>query len=288
MSESRLNYALQTRRLALGIEFEDHMRDGGLVAPVRAEIEYQSPHLTPGVPRQYSFSQTGSRFPGGLVRSASGRYSLSYHPDMRTHVDLRIYDYGRCYVPRRLRVPLRTLTDVLAAEAAAEMAYLNGRMRRVVLFAGVAYPCHGTATGLYGRVLRAGSPMRWAHVSARLPGGTAPVAWARGDDRGEFLLLLPPAAAPAGDLTTTLDIEVAVAGPVVASLPASPALPEQDAWWDLPRETVPDIGEPDPVSPGESVPEGYATALSSVRMVRFAVGRMLTGRDVPDFDFVLP
>lgn len=285
MSLSSLDYNFQTRRLALGIEFEDYLRGGELVAPVRAEIEYQSPHVSSGSPRRYSFSQMGSLAPGGLQRSASGRYSLSYFTGIQTHVDLRILDDARTYVPRRLRVPLRTLTEVLDDEAAEVADYLQGRVRQVTLFAGAAYPCHSTASGLYGRVLRNGEPLRWAYVSARLPGG-APVAMARGDDRGEFLLVLPPEAAPASDLTTSLDIEISIAGP--ALVPVSPALAQQDEFWDLPLEQVPPAGVVDEVSSGAAVPEGYVTALSTVRTVPFVVGRLLTGRDEPDFNFVLP
>lgn len=290
MSLSSLNYSFQTRRLALGIEFEDYLRGGELVAPVRTEIEYQSPHLSSvssGSSRRYSFSQMGSLAPGGLQRSASGRYSLSYFPGIQTHVDLRMLDDARTYVPRRLRVPLRTLAEVLDDEAAAVADYLQGRVRQVTLFAGAAYPCHSTASGLYGRVLRNGEPMRWAYISARLPGG-APVAQARGDDRGEFLLVLPPEAAPASDLTTRLDIEISIAGPALAPVPVSPAVAQQDGLWDLPLEQVPAAGVVDEVSSGAAVPEGYVTALSTVRTVPFVVGRLLTGRDEPDFDFVLP
>jgi len=47
MSTNALNYDNQVRRLALGVEFEDALRNQELVYPVRAEIERESPHIPP-------------------------------------------------------------------------------------------------------------------------------------------------------------------------------------------------------------------------------------------------
>lgn len=287
MTFDTLNYDRRTQRLALGVECVDTARESELVHPVRMEIEWREPH-TPPTPREhYAFSQLAIR-PLGLIRSTSGRYSLSYFPTIREQVTLRIYDYGRHYVPRRLRIPLHTLSEVLAMEDAENPDYIRGRVRRVALFPGAGYHPPSNITALRGRVIRDGEPMRWTYIDARLPDGGPRIARARGDDRGEFLLMLPPDAMPASDLSTTLDIDVSVAGPAVAPTPPSTEVADQDPWWDLPVEEVPPIGAVDDVSPGETVPAGYVTTPSATRTVEFVVGRVLTGRDVADFDFVVP
>lgn len=287
MRVDSLRYDRHTRRLALGVECMDTARQGELIHPVRMEIEWTQPHRSPAPRDRYALSQLGV-LPRGLMRSAAGRYSLGYFPAIRDRITLRIYDRGRHYVPRRLQMPLRTLDQVLAMEEAEDPDYLSGRLRRVALFPGAGYHPPSNITALRGRVVRDGVPMRWAYVDARLPDGGPRVARARGDDRGEFLLMLPPDAMPASDLTSTLDIDLSVAGPATAPTPPSAEVADQDPWWDLPVEEVPPIGTPDDVSPGQTIPAGYATALSTVRTVPFVVGRVLTGRDVADFDFVMP
>lgn len=287
MRVEALSYDRHTRRLALGVECIDAARQAELAHPVRMEIERTQPHRAPAPRDRYAFTQLAAQ-PLGLMRSAAGRYSLSYYPAIREQVTLRIYDRSRHYVPRRLQIPLRTLAQVLAMEEASDPAYLGGRLRRVTLFPGARYHAPSHITALRGRVVRHGEPMRWGYVDARLPGGGPRVAHARGDDRGEFLLMLPPAAMPASDLTSTLEVELSVAGPATAPTPPSAEAAFQDPWWDLPVEVVPSFESLDDVSPGESVPAGYVTALSTVRTVPFVVGRVLTGREIADFDFVMP
>jgi hypothetical protein len=50
--------------------------------------------------------------------------------------------------------------------------------------------------------------MRWAYIEARDIVSNSIVARARGDDRGEFLLILPSLAAQASELNSTLDVRV--------------------------------------------------------------------------------
>ncbi|ODS25059.1 hypothetical protein AB835_00710 [Candidatus Endobugula sertula] len=285
MNIANLNYGYQTRRLALGIEFEDYLREAELVYPVRTEIEYQVPHHTPKPSRHYAFTQSGG-IPKGLMRSAAGRYSLSYYPGIREQVDIRIYDYDRYFIPRRLRVPLRTLADVIEREEDDVLDYIEGHRRNVTLFPGAGYHLLSHVTGLRGRVLRNHLPMRWAYINASLEGSHEIIAQARGDDRGEFLLILPSESAPAVDLNASINIEVSISGPTVAPVPATDHLPEQDLLWDLPLEVLPAMGDVDNVSNGESLPAHYSTALP--RTVQFIVGRLLTGRNEADFNFVLP
>lgn len=285
MTVTSLNYDYQARRLAVGIELEDYLRETELICPVRAEIEHVVPHKKPEPAKHYAFSQS-EILPKGLLRSGTGRYSLSYYPGVKEQIDVRIYDYERCYVPRRLRVPLRTLADVIAREEAEVENYMEGLHRDVVMFPGSSYHLLSNATGLRGRVLRDGQVMRWAYVSATLEGSARVIARARGDERGEFLLILPPESAPASDLSSTLSIDVSVSGPTVEPVPINENLPDQDSLWDLPLEEIPAIGLADTVSNGKSLPAGYSTM--SPRTIEFSVGRILTGRDEPDFNFVVP
>jgi len=288
MNIQSLEYDYQIRRLALGVEFEDYLRDAELIFPLRVEIERDSPHVSPSPARKYDFKQLGTQLPDGLLRSNSGRYSLTYYPGIREQIDLRCYDYERNYIPRRFRVPLLTLQDVIDIEEDEIPDYTFARIRQVVMFPGAAYHCHPQVTGLRGRVERDGAPMRWVYVEVRMPGNLNIIARTRGDDRGEFLLLLPPQSFTASDLSNTLDLEISIVGPVTKPVPATENLPQQDQLWDLPLEELPPAGGIDDVASGESYPAGYVTALSSVRTVTFVIGRLLTGRDEDDFDFVMP
>jgi hypothetical protein len=129
--------------------------------------------------------------------------------------------------------------------------------------------------------------MRWAIVEATLPDTDVLVGRTRSDDRGEFLLLLGPEAAPDSDIPRYIEARVSVAGPFEFPVPSNPDLPGQDNLWDLPLEVLPDPGLPDPVSGGVAYPAGYAVDLVSIRMVRFEVGTLLTGLSVAPFEFSL-
>lgn len=287
-NSNALNFDHQVRRLALGIELKDVLRSSELIYPVRAEAEYQSPHQSPSPKRFYGFRQQGNLAPYGLLRSGSGRYSLTYYPGIQDQLDLRIYDYDRYYIPRRLRIPLLSLADVLTIEENEESDYSAGRVRSLVMFPGAAYHNHSGTTGLRGRVVRDGQPMRWAYIVAVDLVSNQLVTITRGDDRGEFLLILPPHALQASDLSDTFNLLVAVAGPIAVPVPDTPELSMSDNFWDLPLEELPAAGMVDDVSSGQSFPADYTFALSAVRRVSFQIGRLLTGREENDFEFTFP
>ncbi|MGB7922043.1 MAG: hypothetical protein WCF57_02235, partial [Pyrinomonadaceae bacterium] len=157
------------------------------------------------------------------------------------------------------------------------------RLRRPALFPGAAYDISETATGLRGRVMRDGKPMRWARVEARLPGSKVLVGRAHGDDRGEFLLLLGTNASPLSDLENPLTIRVTVFGPTVAPVPATPDLPGLDPLWDLPLEIAAAPGAPDPVSAGETMPANYEPKPLNGTDVDFILGKLRSG--IADFIF---
>lgn len=276
------------RRLALGIEPIDRVRRKAPVHPVRIDIERGLPH-TPKPPiNRYCFAQSINKAPETLCRHFSGRYTLRYYPSLKSRILLRIYDHHRYYVPRRLIVPLLTEAAVKAIEEAEQQDYYVGRVRHPVLFPGAAYDVQSTATGLRGRVLRDGKPMRWCYIEGRLTATGALVGRARGDDRGEFLLLLAPSAVPASDLSATTQVRITLFGPATAPVPTTAELPAQDPLWDLPSEQLPNPGEIDEVSAGNVIPIDYVQSVSASRDVACRVGRIFTGVEVDDFVFSVP
>ena len=276
------------RRLALGVELIDSVRRKELAHPVRIDIERGLPHAPQSPNNQYCFLQGINKAPKTLCRHFSGRYALLYYPSLQDQIRVRIYDLNRYYIPRRLSVPLLTVEEVEAIEEAEEQDYYIGRVRRPLLFPGAAYEIQGSMTGLRGRVLRDEKPMRWSYIEGHLTSNGVLVGRARGDDRGEFLLLLAPNAASASELNGTINVRISVSGPAVVPVPTTPDLPAQDPLWDLPLEQLPIPGADDDVSAGNSFPIGYVSAISASRDVVFRVGRILTGVEEDDFVFSIP
>ena len=275
-------YAETTHRLAQGFEPIDALRGGRVPHPVRIEVEGPLPRLFRDRKAPYRRAIDPGDTRPTISRHDSCRHALLYQPSLADHVDVRIYDHARRYVPRRLRVPLLTVEEAESRPAAH-------RVRRPGLLPGTAYDVSERTTGLRGRVLRGGLPMRWVRVEARLPGSLALVGSAQGDDRGEFLLLPSPEAAPFVDLSDPLELRVSVSGPAVAPVPADPDLPTRDPLWDLPLEELPPPGDPDPVSAGETFPVGFVSSPTASRIVPFRLGRILSGADgIDDFDFTPP
>lgn len=278
---SRYNETLH--RLALGIELFDTMRDFGLMRPARIDIERTAPHSGQKESGPYCRPQQPGKMPEIVCRHNTGRYSLLYYSRIGQDLRLRIYDHYRYYIPRRIQVPLLSEKTV----ESIEFSHSRLRSRRIGLFPGAAYNLVNKATGLRGRVLRNGVPMRWAVVDATMPATGTLVGRTRSDDRGEFLLLLGPLSAPQTEILRQLNIRVSVSGSVTPPAPDNPDIPGQDTYWDLPLETLPAPGLTDDVSPGAAVIPGYATALSATRTVQFQLGSILTGAQVPPFEFSL-
>jgi hypothetical protein len=254
------------QRLALGL------------VPIDAERRTRVVH-----PFRITFDQTarGLRRPP-VERHASCLHVLRYHPGLTGPVDLRLFDSRRPlyhpdhdrrrFVPRRLRIPILT-------EAAADNQPYTFRVRQLGLFPGAAYDVSESATGLRGRVLRGGQPMRWAWVVATIPNRNVVVGRTQGDDHGEFLLLIGAAGLPPGDLVDPLAIQVTVFGPNPVPVPAFPELPALDPLWDLPLEQASAPGIADPVSAGTHLPPDYTAAASQI--VDFQLGVLRSG--VPAF-----
>jgi hypothetical protein len=272
-------YVERLHRLAVGFEPLDPVRGGRLAHPVRFEAEGPPPRpFTRSGPYRRTIRE-GQTAPV-VDRHDSCLFALLYQPALADSVDLRIYDPLRRHVARRFRVPILPLASLEGGEPAALTR--TRRVRRPALFPGAAYDTSSRVTGLRGRAMRGGVPMRWVRVEARLEADDLLVGRAHGDDRGEFLLILTPDAAPPAELIDLLPVRVTVFGPAVAPVPVPATLAAADPLWDLPLEPLPAPGDPDPVSPGEALPAGYAATATSTGIVQFRLGRLISA---PDFVF---
>ena len=278
-------FAERVERLALGIEPMDAIS----ARPLTYQLQIQHDASLLGLPRP------------PIERHTSNRYALRYQPGVTNTVDLRFFDQPdrfykpqhdrRRIVPRRLRVPILSLTDVETQEQTeADAANTNvkdfrRRIRRPTFFPGAAYDFSATTTGLRGRVTRGDQPMRWARVVATLQGTSLVVGRAHGDDRGEFLLLINATVTNGSATPKPLNIDVTVLGPDEAPTPASPDLPKLDPLWDLPLEILAAPGVDDPVATGVQPPDqppAQNYTASVTRTVEFTLGKCLSG--IEDFE----
>jgi hypothetical protein len=247
-------YVEVIHRLALGIEPIDAQRG--------RRLGYE---LQVG----YDLALAGLRRPP-IERHTSNLFALRYQPgvpDSTGRVDLRFFDLSgpvykpendrRRIVPRRLRIPILKEPDVKAQEVIDRMEFKR-RIRRPVFFPGAAYDFTATATGMRGRVIRGGKPMRWARVVATLKGSTVVVGRAHGDDRGEFLLLINALVTSGSAWLDPLEIEVSILGPDPFPPVAPAEVKARDPLWDLPLEPLvaPDM-DIDDVATGKAVPGTY-------------------------------
>jgi hypothetical protein len=257
-------------RLVLGIEPTDALRGSRIAHPIDLVLDG-----VPYPPAEMSW-EDALGFPnpiGKLVeieRHNSCRHALIFKPGIKSPIPVRMYDRARQFAPRRISYPIPADIHTPAPPS---------RVRRPALFPGAAYPISESVTGLRGRVTwnqpaANEVPARWVRVEAKV--GDQVVGRAHGDDRGEFLLILDPAAAGLGDLPSSLVAQVTVFGPA-----APVAIPANDPYGDLPLEIL--AADPDDVSPGEKLPPSYASTASSHRPVTFQLGRLLTNQ--PKFFF---
>ena len=271
-------YVEVIQRLALGIEPIDSQRGSRLGYPL--QIQHEAALL--GLPRP------------PIERHTSNLYALRYQPGISTPLQLRFFDSDRpVYKPqhdrrrivaRRFSIPMLELGVVEAEEKTeadavpTEAKDFKRRMRRPVFFPGAAYDLSATTTGLRGRVMRDGVPLRWARVIAILNGTGVVVGRAHGDDRGEFLLLINAAVTTGSAVPKPLEIEVTVTGPLNMP-PVPPEFPNVDPLWDLPVEALANPGADDPAARGETIP--WVGKKEVTRVVNFRIGECLTGE--PDF-----
>lgn len=240
-------------RLALGLEPVDAGRGTRIAHPIQVLFNDEARGLTrPKVDRHDSCL-----------------HALLYQPGVTGRIPLRFIEANRRFVPRLISYPILPIPQ-------AEALSHRNRARRPVLFPGAAYDVTSGTTGIRGRVLRGGQPVRWARVVATMPITGFVAGRAHGDDRGEFLLLISPAAGPVGDLEEPLTVRVDVFGPAVPPVPNPVDLPSLDPLWDLPEEAAAalDPNDPalDPVSAAEVLPGGYTSTAG--RDVDLSLGRI--------------
>jgi hypothetical protein len=234
-------YVESVKRLALGLEPLDAVLGGRISQPITVDF----PEKLRGLPRP------------DVDRHPSCLHVLIYQAGVKDNVNLRFSEPSRRFCPRQIQYPILTI-------AQAEALDYRNRVRKPSLFPGAAYDVAGCTTGIRGRVERKGSgkKIRWSRVTATLVnnGGTV-IAHAHGDDRGEFLLILPPAATHGSDLVDPAEVRVDVFGPAVDPVPVPPDLASLDPFWDLPTEVAiildPAHPDQDTISRGTVNPPGY-------------------------------
>ena len=244
-------------RLALGIEPTDPI--------VRARIGHAVDLAIDGTPRPvpgYLRDPAASPWDEPTVlprlgRRDTGRHTLLFTGELDEPVVLRLQDPYRRYVPRRISVEMPN-------------PMLGGRQIRPALYPGAAYGVPAGAVGMRGRIERDGEPMRWARVEARRAVDDLLVGRAHGDEFGEFLLLLDPAASRGADLILPLEVAVTVFGPDDAPDPDDFPDSSEDPYWDLPVESATLDADGEAVLGGLELPAGYVSRPNSSREVEFS------------------
>ena len=275
------------QRLALGLEPVDAARAARVRSGVVVAVE-DVPHPMVRLAALEPGEDVGDVLPA-MDRHPSSHYVLLHGRSVSVPVTVRLFDRRRTFVPRRLLIDVPSEATVSAPETNAALVPvpLWRRVLRPRLFPGAAYDVTSTATGLRGRVLRAGDPMRWARVVATLAGTNEVVGRAHGDDRGEFLLLLnfEPRPNRIWNPSDPLPVAIDVWGPDPRPTPpaAEPSLPRVDPLWDLPIEE-PQIRPPgtrDPVEDGTEPPGGYRATAGGPVDVKLPLGRISSSAIAP-------
>jgi hypothetical protein len=238
-------FAENVKRLAMGIE------------PIDAERGTRIAHRI-----SVSFDGEVRGRPGPTVdRHESCLHALIYQPLLADQVTLRLQEGARRFVPRRIAFPIMT-----AAEA--EVLDYRNRVRRPRLYPGAGYDAPSRATGVRGRAVRNGQPLRWTRIEATLPDTDLIIGRAHGDDRGEFFLLLDATATTPGELPDGIEVRVDVFAAAAAPVPETAELPSLDGLWDLPIEQADTLDPADPelddVSSGVQLPAGYTATAGHV------------------------
>jgi hypothetical protein len=285
-------------RLLLGVQPMDALRVQRLAHAVDIAEEPRTPWVDPLTRDQQlwlrALADEGTLLSDTWPRASrhpSNRHAVTFEAGRGTHLDLRVLDTAQRIVPRRLRVPL---VDLGIPESMLQLDALpvGRRSRFPAFYPGAAYDTSDRVTGLRGRVVvsTGGSPVRpvrWPRVTASLGAGATPIAWAHGDQHGEFLLILPPQAIalPATSLPAPLTLQVTAYGRRGLPAVVPPALVRSaDPFWDLPLEEIGAPGvapEADLVALGRFVPPDYDGSVT--QLIAFTYS-LLISSGVPPFD----
>jgi hypothetical protein len=229
-------------RLAVGIEPRDPLT--GFRVPFALRVSVDGKPLPP--PRRPAPAAPWWDPDDGrerIPRSDTCRHVLVFRKGTKDPLGVRVADPSRRYVPRRLALRLPTPAS-------------TGRVVKPALYPGACYDVPAGALALRGRVKRGGEWMRWVRAEAVRTADAAVVGRAHGDERGEFLLLLEPAAVNTAELEIPVDLKVTVYGPDTAPDPSAHPESATDPLWDLPLEEVP-LGGGTDVLAGTALPAGY-------------------------------
>ncbi len=280
-------------RLLLGVQPMDALRLQRLTQPIEMRVE-PAPMLDPLTDDQQRWLR--ARIDSGVPQSdgwprvprhASARHVLSYGAGQGISVDVRVLDASERIVPRRMRVPLVPL-GVPESVVVLDALPVAQRSRAPHFYPGAMYETSERVTGLRGRVVvNAGGlrRVRWPRVVVRPADGGAPLAWAHGDQHGEFLLILPPEAiaAPAVQLPRTLTLAVTAFGRRGLPAVVPPQLVQRaDPFWDVPLETLAAPGvlpADDAVSLGRSIPADFDGAVT--QLVTFSYSEIISSTVLP-------
>ena len=293
-------YVSRVERLLLGIQPMDSIRGQPLQHRVDIAIEPRKPLTDPLTDLQQRMLRAvadsrrplSDRWPRA-IRHDSGRHVVVYTTTSGLSLDIRVLDRSERFVPRRLRIPLADLGSPESLQTLDELPP-GRRSRFPALFPGAAYDVTERATGLRGRVVISDGgtpakriPVRWPRVEVRRTTGGAPLAWAHGDQHGEFLLVLPPEAIamPAVEIPRTLELTVTAFGRRAIPANAPPVLVRKaDPYWDIPLEELgattvaPNI---DATSLGRAIPADYDG--SDSQNITFTYSRFISS-GIPPFD----
>lgn len=275
-------------RLALGLECLDAMTGVRINTPLSAEVLKVGP---------LEFGQFMTAKGGGLQMVHYAQRLKKYYQHCIANnyahaLETRLscvrlaptFEDKRSYVPRRLRITLKT-------DANQQPAPTPENIRRPWLWPGAAYPVPGNATGVRGRAAKGSDaksavPLRWVRVLASIPASEADLAkativgQAHGDDRGEFLLLIEPKAIPTTTITGPLKVRLTLYLPPVLPPPDA----DTDPLWDVPLEDVGDAPD-SALLQGKAIPPGFAEPVGSAKQRDLTLGQVLSG---DDFLFLVP
>lgn len=256
-------YLFQRRTLGVALEPLDAHRRLRVASGLVVALD-----VAPGTPLPAPPPDATDGRADGLVRFERNSLSIFCLPSPKVRpapVLLRLGGDDRRFVPRRLRL-----------EAAPGPNLPAPLWLRPSLLAGATYDVPPRATLIRGTLtyLADGARVRWARVHVQDVASGAWLGVAHGDDRGEFLFVLPAHAAYNGPLPTSELLTLRLSVHARPANPAPNAATASDAWWDLPVETVtlstmgPFPRQPEPVAlAGDVDPAGLTSVTDFTQQV---------------------
>ena len=280
-------------RLAVGVQWQDALT--GLPADGRWVSELQRIGSRAIVQRfdRHPFARHALRHAGRLAavmtKAAADKAAVPPPNDASDPTNFVLNAWGEAQIsakgygsgndPRRF-VPRRLA--LIPVQAAGLPTATADNIRTAQLWPGANYPLTGSTTAVHGRIRRGPAPdkllpVAWARIVITRPAGApnflaeTQIGWAHGDDRGECLAVLGPAAVPGGaDLPASLPLRVWV------FLPPTDAFDPANPLASLPLD-IAGAAASNPVLDGLQVPASYLNK-GSVD-INASLGRVFTIND---------